>query len=107
MAGLILIDQPTRRRLPAVLAGDYLWPAARFVLTIAAVVVLGPLLVLVSLLPLSALLLVFPAFVPSESVLSESVARRSLAADLFHRLASLALGLLALAAIVACAVGAA
>jgi ABC-type lipoprotein release transport system permease subunit len=105
MAGLILVDRPPRRPLLGVLWREHLWPAARFVLVIAAVVVLGPFLVLVSLLPLSALLLVFPAFAPSESVLSESVARRSVFANLFHRAASLALGLLALAAIVACAVG--
>jgi hypothetical protein len=105
MGSLVLLDSPPRRRLGRVLVGDYLWPAARFVLILGGVVVLGPPLVLVSLLPLSALLLFLPAFIPSESVLSESVARRSLLSNLAHRLTAGVLGLLALAAIVACAVG--
>src|SRR5262245_35499760 len=57
-------------------------------------------LIQVALLPLSVLLLLFPAVVPDESVIADVAPRTGLLRGLFRRLFNLAVGLAALVALV-------
>src|SRR5262249_31590906 len=94
-----LAAEPGRPSLPTVLAKEYLLPAVRFVVKLGVIVLLIPVVVILACLPLSAQLLMLPALIPAESVLSDVVVRRRFFSGLPHRFLSLALGLFALAAI--------
>lgn len=66
---------------------------------LATMVVLG-----LSLLPLSALLLAFPAIVPQESVLEDTVGQRSFLGGLFRRFTAALSGFVILLVVLACSV---
>lgn len=80
---------------------NYPWPLLKFLARLSAIVVFGPVVAFLAMLPLSALLLVLPAFVPDESVLKDTVARgRFFLFRWLGRGGSLFVGLLCLAAVV-------
>ncbi len=95
-----LADEPLARPSLASRLGRAVLAPVRFVGRIVGALYFIEVLVVLSLLPLSALLLLVPAAVPDESVINDTVARTGLVRGLLRRQFNLLVGLAAFVALV-------
>src|SRR5436309_2253093 len=80
---------------------NYFWPLLKFLARLSGIVVFGPFVAGLAMLPLSALLLLLPALIRDESVLRDTVGRpRFFLGRWFGRAGALAVGGVCLVAVI-------